>query len=226
MKLGNLQFLLIIACVTLFSCQYKDSHGVSKKEERKQEDNVVRLPILGHRDVENGDTIYHMIPDFVFTNQNGEFIKLEDLKGKIIIANFFFTSCPSICPVMTKQMRRLQEMLEVDSNKVVFLSHTIDPENDDIERLKAFSEHYNANPYNWYFLRGEMEYLYEIAKTGYLSSALEDDQEPGGFLHSPYFVLVDLERHIRGMYDGTIPEEVNKLAKDFKKLQKEYAKGK
>ncbi|MEZ4938367.1 MAG: SCO family protein [Crocinitomicaceae bacterium] len=180
------------------------------------------LPILGHREVENGDTIYHTIPDFIFTNQNGQLVKSEDLQGKITVANFFFTSCPSICPVMTKQMKRLQGMLSEDSSEVVFLSHTIDPEHDSIPRLKAFAERYEANEYNWYFLRGEMDYLYEIAKTGYLSSAIEDDQEPGGFLHSPFFVLVDKEKRIRGMYDGTIPDEVDQLANDFKKLKKEY----
>lgn len=218
------RFILIAIVLTLLSCSEAktDSKKEQKSEDRSSHQDDERLPILGHRELENGDTVYHTIPDFIFTNQNGDLIKTEDLEGKIIVANFFFTSCPSICPVMTKQMKRLQGLLEQDSASVVFLSHTIDPEHDSIPRLKAFAERYEANEYNWYFLRGEMDYLYEIAKTGYLSSALVDDQEPGGFLHSPFFVLVDKERRIRGMYDGTIEEEVNKLAEDFGRLKEEY----
>ncbi len=224
MKSGKWVYLILFLGF-LVSCtsKTKKENEESNPKEHNQDLINEKLPILGHRDLENGDTVYHTIPDFIFTNQNGESIKSEDLEGKIIIANFFFSTCPSICPVMTKQMKRLQGLLEQDSSLVVFLSHTIDPEHDDIERLKAFSEHYEANPYNWHFLRGEMEYLYEIAKTGYLSSALVDDQEPGGFLHSPYFVLVDKERRIRGMYDGTLANEVDQLALDFEKLKKEYA---
>ncbi|MCB0477158.1 MAG: SCO family protein [Crocinitomicaceae bacterium] len=223
MKIGSLfvfAFLIFIASCSPESSKEENAKSAKTEHKEKKED---RLPILGHRELENGDTVYHTIPDFIFTNQTDALIKTEDLDGKIIIANFFFSSCPSICPIMTKQMKRLQGMLAVDSNEVVFLSHTIDPKNDDVARLKAFAEHYGANEYNWHFLRGEMDYLYEIAKEGYLSSALVDDQEPGGFLHSPYFVLVDKERRIRGMYDGTIPEEVDQLASDFQKLKKEYA---
>lgn len=208
----------------LLSCSVETETASNKSSKKDETSKEEPLPILGHRDLENGDTVYHKIPDFIFTTQNGNFLKSEDLKGKFIIANFFFTSCPSICPVMTKQMKRLQGLMKADSSLFVLLSHTIDPENDDVDRLKAFSEHYGANDYNWYFLRGEMDYLYEIAKTGYLSSALVDDQEPGGFLHSPYFVLVDTDGRIRGMYDGTIPEEVDQLATDFQILKKEYGK--
>jgi protein SCO1/2 len=218
MKIGNCIYIFLFS-VFFISCNSEKKES-EKKELKTRKDN--QLPIFGHRDLENGDTVYHTVPDFIFMNQDSMLVKSEDLEGKIIIANFFFSSCPSICPVMTKQMKRLQVLLENDSNKVVFLSHTIDPDNDNIERLKKFSERYEANTFNWHFLRGDIDYLYDIAKTGYLSSALIDDKEPGGFLHSPYFVLVDKERRIRGMYDGTIPTEVDKLAKNFVILIKEY----
>lgn len=222
MKVVSIYFFLSLV---FFSCSGKTESTDKKDKVSDQElaKNKDLLPILGHRDFVDGDTVYHTIPDFIFTNQNGQLIKSEDLEGKIIVANFFFSSCPSICPIMTKQMRRLQVLLEKDSNEVVFLSHTIDPDNDSVPRLKAFAQRYEANEYNWHFLRGEMDYLYEIAKTGYLSSALEDDQEPGGFLHSSFFVLVDKDRRIRGMYDGTEPKDVDQLAKDFERLKMEYA---
>lgn len=213
-------WFLLIPIFLIVSCTQEKQNTKSESQQSPKDNG---LPILGHREFENGDTVYHTIPDFIFLNQDSVFIKSEDLEGKIIVANFFFTTCPSICPTMTKQMKRLQGILEADSNLVVFLSHTIDAETDVPSRLKAFGEHYEVNFHNWHFLYGEMEYLFEIAKEGYLSTALEDEQEPGGFLHSQYFILVDKERRIRGMYDGTLPNEVDKLAKDFGILKKEYA---
>lgn len=206
---------IAISCVSDTKVNKENSNDSKKKVSD-------RLPILGHREFSNGDTLYHRIPDFIFTNQDSVFITSDSIKGKISIANFFFTTCPSICPTMTKQMKRLQDSLSLDSNLVVFLSHTIDPKNDLIFHLKEFAIRYEANLFNWHFLRGEMDYLYEIAKEGYLSTALEDEQEPGGFLHSQYFILVDPDRRIRGTYDGTNPKDVDQLVLDFEKLKNEY----
>lgn len=217
MKLGKI--ISILTLLFLFSCAQDKSKETKESSTETKEEG---LPILGNRDVVDGDTVYHTIPDFIFLNQDSVFVKTEDLEGKIIVANFFFSTCPSICPVMTKQMKRLQTELSLDSNLVVFLSHTIDPETDTPEKLRAFAKRYEANTYNWHFLRGDIDYLYEVAKEGYLSTALIDEEEPGGFLHSSFFVLVDKEGRIRGMYDGTVEAEVDLLAKDFQILKKEY----
>lgn len=219
MRVDKLIALGVVFLFLLSSCSNTKNDSRSDDAAPKEE----RLPIFGNREFVNGDTVYHQIPDFIFMNQDCVLIRSEDLVGKITIANFFFSTCPSICPVMTKQMRRLQLLLQEDSAVVVFLSHTIDPKTDSIPKLKAFAERYEADLYNWHFLRGDLDYLYEIAKEGYLSTALEDDQAPGGFLHSQYFILVDKEKRIRGLYDGTMPNEVDKLAEDFQILKKEYA---
>jgi protein SCO1/2 len=180
-------------------------------------------PILVQRDGKNVvDTIYATIPPFSFIDRYGQPFTEKDVEGKIIIADFFFTRCTTICPRMSVNMQQLQLKLNDEAFKdVVFLSHTVDPENDTPEVLDAYAKKLEADPDRWKFLTGDAFDIYRMGNTGYLLSALEDSTSAEQFVHDGRFVLVDKERHIRGYYDGTTATGMNALAADLKMLLKE-----
>jgi protein SCO1/2 len=182
---------------------------------------VAELPILGERYVDdNQDTVYHSIADFAFVNQVGDTIRKEDLAGKIYVADFFFTTCPTICPVMKKEMLRVYEQFKGDPNFRI-LSHSIDPSHDTQVVLKDYAEKLGVpDAATWNFLTGDQEKIFEIGQTSYLTTTMADDMEPGGFLHSGAFLLVDQQGRIRGVYDGTKTEQVDRLLADIPKLLK------
>ncbi|WP_162417202.1 SCO family protein [Cyclobacterium roseum] len=185
-----------------------------------------RLPILGNRHAEeltvNGrtqtDTVYHTIADFAFLNQEGDTVSNADVAGKVYVADFFFTSCPTICPIMKKEMLRVYEAFKADSDFKI-LSHTIDPEYDTVALLKDYAARLGVeNADTWNFLTGDQEKIFEIGQTSYLTTAMSDKNEPGGYLHSGAFVLIDQQGRIRGVYDGTKATQVDRLIKDIPKL--------
>jgi protein SCO1/2 len=188
-----------------------------------------KLPILGERDwvtkkvdgKEVVDTIYNTIPPFSFTNQYGDTVTEKLVEGKIYVADFFFTTCPTICPVMKRQMIKVYKEYK-DNPQVMILSHTIDPEHDTPEVLNTFAKDLGIEGKQWQFLTGPKEKIYEIGQKSYLSPAQEDKTAEGGFLHSGAFILIDKDKHIRGMYDGTTEEGTQKLIKDIQVLLKEY----
>lgn len=178
------------------------------------------LPILGERDVQGTDTIYHTIADFKFVDQDSNFVSRETFKDKIYVADFFFTSCRSICPKMKTQMLRVYDEIEQDPD-VLLLSHTIDPEYDTVGLLHDYAERLGVKTSKWHFVTGNKDDIYKIAQTSYFATAMEDKSEPDGFLHSGAFLLIDKQSRIRGKYDGTKEEDVNRLIADIKKLQRE-----
>ncbi len=168
------------------------------------------------------DTIPHTVPGFNFLNQDSIAVSFADFEDKILVVDFFFTTCPTICPIMTKQMTRLQWMLDDSAyENVHFLSHTVNPSNDTPTVLKAYGTEQGANFDKWTFLTGEQQAIFDQGFNGYLLSTQEDAGAPGGFLHSSMFVLVDQEHHVRGFYDGTSTKEVDDLMIDIKMLMKE-----
>lgn len=177
------------------------------------------LPILGERDVVNGDTVYHAIPDFKFVNQDSVEITQADFKDKIYVADFFFTSCPTICPLMKTQMLRVYEKFK-DSPSVGILSHTIDPRHDSVSVLKSYRKRLGVSGTTWQFVTGKQSDIYEIGEKSYMVTAQEDptDAKNGGFIHSGAFILVDKNRNIRGVYDGTKEKEVSQLLVDMELL--------
>jgi protein SCO1/2 len=218
MKFLKSIFIVITAFPLLLSCESISSN------------NEGSLPILGRKEVQerviNGetiqDTIYHTIGDFRFVDQDSSWVTPESFEGKIYVADFFFTSCPTICPIMKTQMLRVFEEFK-DNPDVMILSHTIDPEYDTVALLKDFAERIGVmDNKKWKFVTGEKEEIYKIGQTRYMVSATEDSSEPGGFVHSGAFLLVDKDQRIRGIYDGTKEEQVNKLIKDIPRLLKEY----
>lgn len=184
------------------------------------------LPILGEKQTQkimrNGteviDTIYFQIPDFRLIDQDSQVVTPESVKDKIYVADFFFTSCPTICPTMKTQMLRIHEHFKGNPS-VKLLSHTIDPRHDTVGVLKDYATRLEVDTKQWSFLTGDRNVLL-LAQKGYLVSALEDKNEAGGFVHSGAFVLVDKQRRIRGYYDGTKPEKVDLLIKDMELLLK------
>ena len=164
---------------------------------------------------------YHAVQDFNFLDQQGRSITQKDVAGKIYVTDFFFTTCKSICPVMTGQMKRVYDTYK-NNMDVKFLSHTVDPETDSVSVLAAYAQAKNADPDKWYFLTGNKKELYEVARKGYYLDAEQGDGGPDDFIHTPNFALIDKERHIRGYYDGTDSAEVNRLINDIEILLGNY----
>jgi len=163
----------------------------------------------------------HSIPAFSFTNQEGKIITEKDLSNKIYVTDFFFTTCQSICPVMSVNMQKMNKLFQ-DKPEVVFLSHTVDPETDSVPQLLEYARQHNADPNKWHFLTGDKKALYDMARHGYLVTATEGNGGPDDFIHTQNFVLVDKQKRIRGYYDGTDSLEVNKMVNDVKLLLAEY----
>lgn len=179
-----------------------------------------KLPIMGERDFVNGDSVYHTIPDFSFINQDSSIITNKTYEGKIYVADFFFTTCPTICPVMKKQMLRVYEKYK-ENPKVGILSHTIDPRHDSVKVLKEYASQLGINGKMWNFVTGEKSKIYEIGEKSYYVTAGEDSTAAGGIIHSGAFILVDTKRRVRGVYDGTKETDVTKLMKDMEVLLNE-----
>ena len=164
---------------------------------------------------------YHKISDFELTNQNGQKITQEFYSNKIYVADFFFTTCQDICPIMTKNMYKLQEELKND-NDILFLSHTVIPEVDTVQQLKKYSIENKVNDSKWNLVTGDKKQIYDLARKSYLAV---EDTEYGEFdmIHTENFVLVDPDKRIRGFYDGTNTLAMETLLLDIKTLQKEYS---
>lgn len=178
------------------------------------------------------DTVYHTISGFSLLNQDSILVTDAIVKGKIHIANFFFTTCGTICPKMSNQMMRVQHAIEKDSD-IVIVSYTVDPEHDTPSVLKAYASKHKAISNKWYFLTGDKKMIYDLGRNSYLLAVGEGDGGPDDFLHSEMFVLIDKEGRIRGgrdkkgnilTYDGTNILDVNRLIEDIDVLKYEYKK--
>ncbi len=163
----------------------------------------------------------HYVPDFSFINQDGGDISGSVLDDKITVVDFFFTTCPSICPIMSDELARVQNSFSA-SEDIQILSITVDPENDTPEILSAYANEYKANTAQWQFLTGEKEDIYRTARCGFLLPVEDGDGSAEDFIHSDRFVLVDKNKRIRGYYEGTSREEVDRLIMEIQILAQEY----
>lgn len=195
-------FIYVFLCTLfLFSC--KDESGP--------------LPILGFQEEgKNGEVVYHTIRDWEYTNQDSLTVTNGQLKEFIYVSDFFFTSCPSICPRVTKEMLRVYETFKDDA-RVKLVSFTIDPKRDTPSRLKRYATNLEIDTDKWWFLTGDKDFTYELAND-YFNVAMEDEEAPGGFDHSGKLILVDTKGHIRSFSEGTDPGETPKMIKDIKRL--------
>ncbi|PYF72936.1 SCO family protein [Pedobacter nutrimenti] len=169
------------------------------------------------------DTVFRTIPAFKFLNQDSVVVTGKDFDGSIYVADFFFTSCPTICPTMHRNLLKVYKKYE-NNPQVKLASHTIDSKYDVPSRMKAYANKLGVKGTQWEFLWGTRDEIYALAERNYLVSVKEDKQSPGGFVHQGYLILVDKEKRIRGAYDGTVDADVKKLMEDMDTLLEEYKK--
>lgn len=214
MKKWQSILMVVIGLITITSCG--------------EEEKVRVLPLMGQYDVEFktvdgvevADTVYPTIPAFSYINQDSTVVTSESMKGKIWVADFFFSTCPTICPIMTKQMQRLQAMTTDLEDDLQFISFSINPRYDQPTILRKYIEHNGIKAKNWQFLTGDEEKTHELGVNSFLVHVASDEEAPGGYAHSPAFTLVDKEGIVRGVYIGTDTKDVDRLEKDLRKLLK------
>ncbi len=221
----NLMFWMV--CCILISCKEQPEHkdqaitiGTKK---------VDRLPYYNTADftpswLPSDDELkmFHKIPDFKFTNQLGNDITNKELHGYIYVANFFFTTCPSVCVKLTNNMHKLQEAY-TENDDIKFISHTVFPSFDTVEVLQEYGERFHINPEKWYLVTGEEEEIYNIAREAYFADdTYKQTQDKNGFIHTENLILIDKEGHIRGVYKGTLPEEIARIQRHIEILRREY----
>lgn len=195
--------------IILFTLLFTLQSCVNKEDNRT-------LGIIGNKDIINGDTIYPSIPDFQFINQLGDTITNETFGNKAYVVDFFFTSCPTICPKVSNSMLTVQNTF-INDDRLLLLAHSIDVKRDTIGRLFDYAEKLGANHSKWHFVTGDKMEIYDIADD-YFSIAIENPEAPGGFDHSGRLILVDKNRHVRSFCDGTNTEEVEHFIKDIEIL--------
>ncbi len=191
--------------------------------------NEFRLPIYAPADLDpdwvdsslKNSTDPHVVDDFEFINQNGLVVNEQTIEGKIYIAEFFFTTCPGICPILTKHTKKIQDEF-LNDHDVLILSHTVYPEHDSVSVLHAFGEQHNINSAKWHLLTGSKQDLYTMSRKGYFAISYQPDLSDEGFIHTENVVLVDKQRRLRGIYNGTNAHEMNRLIEDIYLLKKEY----
>ena len=192
-------------------------------------DSVVTLPFFNQPDwtpewINQTDSAYnqiHTIPSFSFLNQNGKVVDENVVSGKIYVANFFFTKCRNICPKMTNNMHLLQEAFKNDTS-IMLLSHSVTPETDDVNVLNKYAIENKVDAAKWHLLTGDKKAIYGLAKQQYFAGDTVGYYQSGNeFLHTENFILVDQHRRIRGVYNGTLPVEINRIKEDIAILKSE-----
>jgi protein SCO1/2 len=209
-------FCLVFSFAVLISCTEK----TDVKTQRV-------LPIIGDYDIEYhtfdgrevADTIFPKVPEFSYLNQDSIVISSKDLKNKIWIADFMFTSCPTICPTMTSNMKHLSVLTKDLQDNIQFLSFSIDPKRDKPSVFRKYIKERDLNTINWSFFTGDEDETSALAHDFFhVGVQRSDDEEDNGFEHTDTFVLVDQDGHVRGLYEGTKLKEIERLEKDVRKL--------
>ncbi len=201
----NKYFSLILLFVFLLSCQSKEAE---------------KLPYLGNPKIENGKEVKHSVRPFVYTNQDSISVNNDSLANVVYVADFFFASCPSICPRVARQMLLIYNEFK-DNDQVKLVSFTIDPKRDTPAKLRRYASNLEVDTHKWMFLTGDKDFTMELAGD-YFVSAMEDASAPGGYNHSGMIVLVDKNGHVRAFSDGTDPASTPKFIENILTLLKEY----
>lgn len=179
------------------------------------------LPIFGKTITDNkGEIIQHQVFSFTMINQDDQIYSSDVLKNKIVIANFFFTACSSVCPKMMGHIKNVQEAF-ADDTSIAFISFTVDPKRDNAERLNKFASSYHIDKKQWNLLTGDKKEIYKLARNGFYLTAADGDGGDNDFIHSEQVILVDKHQRIRGYYDGTDNKSMDALQNDIKKLEYE-----
>ena len=211
---GNYYWLLLIIPAVFIGWYFLNKH---------EQKPLRTLPYFGQKNsLKDGDTSYHTVKPFCFTSQYNEKVTEETIKGKIYVTDFFFTTCQSICPIMSTELERVYKQFS-NREDVLILSHTVSPEEDSVNVMMDYAKLHGVKDKKWLFLTGDKKHLYDMARTSYLLNAEEGNGDEDDFIHTQNFALVDKERHLRGFYDGTDSLDVNRLITDMKLLLEEYA---
>jgi protein SCO1/2 len=224
-KLSKTLFVSTCMRIVLIFCILLSFWACKEKQEPKPR----VLPFIGNYDLEystidgkeNIDTIYPKIPDFSFLNQDSIKVTSSTFKGKIWIADFFFTSCSTICPGMTATMKKLNDATQDLADHIQFLSFSIDPKTDQPNVLKAYRKNYNISSKNWVFLTGNEDETHRLGVENFYIHAAEDENATDGYAHAEAFSLVDKEGYVRGVYNMAQAGELERIEKDLRKLLKE-----
>lgn len=214
--------LYILLVASFYSCKNRGNTTADSSDELPFFNSASFTPewiAFGTKEYDN----IHTIPNFSFRNQEGELITQDFYKNKIYVADFFFVSCPGICPKLTKNMGLLQERYK-DEKDILLLSHTVMPWKDSVPELKKYALEHNIDKYKWNLVTGDKEDIYRLARTAYFAD--EDfvkTQDESAFIHTENFILIDKKGRIRGVYNGTLELEVKRLIKHIEILKKEEA---
>jgi protein SCO1/2 len=198
---------------------------------KRYSETAVVMPSHYHMDsvitsTKNGkqytDTLWHRVADFSLLNQSGDTVSWKDMKGKVVVADFFFTHCPTICPGLTRNMKRLQESItnakrvgDKTNPNIHFLSFSIDPERDSVERLKGWADRYQINPDKWWLLTGDKKIIYDLVINEMKVGVADGEGVDTSFFHTDHFVLLDSNRFVRGYYHGLDSLSLAKLSEDI-----------
>ncbi len=209
----NLRYLFLL--LLIISCKKENDINIQEKE-------TGSLPYFDSADFTPQWTKgTHRIPQFSFVNQNGRTITNKDYAGHIYVADFFFTTCPGICPKLTKNMNILQDFYKDDSG-ILLLSHSVMPWVDTIEKLKEYELNNNVNSEKWNLVTGDKNELYNIARNGYFADEdFKKTKDESEFIHTENFILVDGQGYIRGVYNGTLKFDLERLKRHILILKKE-----
>ena len=207
---NRLIFVLILT-LGLFSCS---EDGKKQLPIYNPVDFKLKLVDISMRNVSQN----HTVADFSLTNQNGINITNKDYENKIYVVDFFFTSCPSICPIMTNNMVKIQDEF-ISNDDIMLLSMSVTPDIDNVQVLKKYAIEKEVNDSKWNITTGSKKHIYELARKSYFAVVEQGDGGLQDFIHTPNFILIDTKKQIRGIYDGTDEDEISRLIKDIKNLK-------
>jgi len=218
-------FALVISCLASCDLFYVEPEGALTSEEAGNQGflaNDESLPFFGPITMEGTDSLYYQIPKFYLKAENGDDLGYGFFEGSVMVVDFFFTSCSTICPIMTSEMVKTQNRLKTDNlmGPVKFLSVSIDPDDDTPEVLQNYASEKGADAKNWRFATRDLEYIDDLSKNGFFLAVDRNETYQDGIIHSSQVILVDQNRHIRGSYDGVDENEMKRLYKDIKELVK------
>jgi protein SCO1/2 len=215
MKFKDTYYWLLLVLPLTFVAWY----FINKNEQKP----IRTLPYFGQKNTaKTGDTLFHTVKPFCFVNQYNEKTTEETVKNKIYVTDFFFTTCQSICPIMSTELERVYKQF-ANRKDVLILSHTVSPEEDSVNVLMNYAKLHGVKNKQWLFLTGDKKQLYDMARKGYLLNSEKGNGDEDDFIHTQNFALVDKEKHIRGFYEGTDSIEVTRLITDINLLLEEYA---
>lgn len=220
MKLKTFIGLFVAILVPVAFFLYFDGNGIPKRPKLKRYIPLLTDTIQPNK-VKINDTLWHTIPQFEFTAHTGKKVTEQILQNKITVVDFFFTKCPSICPKMSSQLQRVQQLYK-DDKQIQILSHTVDPENDNVQTLANYADIYEADSSKWLFLTAPKADIYKQAREGYFVTASQGDGGKDDFIHTEKFILIDSKGVIRGYYDGTDKIDVDRLIGEIVVLKMEF----